>query len=395
MRKLAFQLLLVELLTLEYLHGFRNGGDRVSVFLDFRQDRDLRGRAGSFLQPGGGIGIFAPLFAPAHDGHLLKLLELIVGKAPDGEIGEVVRKDLADVLGQTVVRDHVDQQPTLHQVWKALDEEALFMPRSASALRDDGEVRRIEKEQMKGLVADPAVKEAADAHAGQARLCLLRTGFVQLHTVGEAVVAVGELAQRFAAAAAGIEQIRRHALREVNALQHIVNVLRVGGIVAHSDIVHQTADDRRVHRVLCLRQLFRKAGQHLIDRLVGAAHEIEPGQPLMELSRSRGKRVFLNLQKRQLRIAQRSEDALLRLLKLQIRILRPLQIRFPVLFHLRAVCQQVGAAFQDRGAGSGQLFQNKIAFVAFRQPSHRPLPSAARAGCSAAGCSSCGQAPFG
>ena len=46
---------------------------------------------------------------------------------------------------------------------------------------------------MKGLVADPAVKEAADAYTMQASLCFFYSIFIQFHTVGVAVVTCGDL----------------------------------------------------------------------------------------------------------------------------------------------------------------------------------------------------------
>ena len=99
---------------------------------------------------------------------------------------------------------------------------------------------------MERLAADLAVKEAAEADAVEPRLGLLRAVFVQFHAVGVAVVAVGKLPKRLAAAAAGIEQIRRHALRKCNAAQDVRDILRVRRVVAHADMVHQPPDHRRV-----------------------------------------------------------------------------------------------------------------------------------------------------
>ena len=51
--------------------------------------------------------------------------------------------------------------------------------------------------------------------------------FVQLHAVGVAVVAVGKLPKRLATAAAGVEQIRRHALRELDTAQNVRDIFNI------------------------------------------------------------------------------------------------------------------------------------------------------------------------
>ena len=102
----------------------------------------------------------------------------------------------------------------------------------------------------------------------------LRAVFVQLHAVGVAVVAVGKLPERLAAAAARVEQIRRHALRERDPAQDVRDILRVCRIVAHADLIHQPPDHRRVDSVR-LRKSFREVGQNFIHRLVRSGHEIK------------------------------------------------------------------------------------------------------------------------
>ena len=111
----------------------------------------------------------------------------------------------------------------------------------------------------------------------------LRAVFVQFHAVGVAVVAVGKLPKRLAAAAAGIEQIRRHALRKRDPAQDVCDIFRVRRIVAHAHMVHQPPDHRRVDSVR-LRKDFRKAGQDFIYRLVRSGHEIKASQPCLKLS---------------------------------------------------------------------------------------------------------------
>ena len=127
---------------------------------------------------------------------------------------------------------------------------------------------------MEHLTADLAVKEAAEADSVKSCLRFLRAVFVQLHAVGVAVVAVGKLPKRLAAAAAGVEQIRRHTLRELNPAQDVRDILRVCRIVAHADMVHQPSNDRRVDGVR-LRKRFRKTGHHFVDRFVRSGHEIK------------------------------------------------------------------------------------------------------------------------
>ena len=127
---------------------------------------------------------------------------------------------------------------------------------------------------MEHLTADLAVKEASEADTVKSGLRFLRAVFVQLHAVGVAVVAVGKLPERLAAAAAGVEQIRRHALRKRDPAQDVRDISRVCWVIAHADMVHQPPDDRRVDGVR-LRKRFRKAGQDFIHRLVRSGHEIK------------------------------------------------------------------------------------------------------------------------
>ena len=102
---------------------------------------------------------------------------------------------------------------------------------------------------MKRLAADLAVKEAAEADAVEPCLGFLRTVFVQFHAVGVAVVAVGKLPERLAAAAARVKQICYHALRELNAAQDVRDILRVCWVIAHADMIHQPPNHCRVDGV--------------------------------------------------------------------------------------------------------------------------------------------------
>ena len=89
----------------------------------------------------------------------------------------------------------------------ALNEKPLFMPGLPAAAIEYGQIRRIQKQQMERLTADPAEEKAAEAYTVQAGLRLPGAAFVQLHAVGKAVVPLGELPQGLPAAAAGIKEV--------------------------------------------------------------------------------------------------------------------------------------------------------------------------------------------
>ena len=88
------------------------------------------------------------------------------------------------------------------------------MPGTAAAFVDDRKIGRVQKQKMKGFMADATVKEAAKAHAMKACLCFLRPAFIQFNTVGITVVSLCQLAQSLPAAAARVQQIGGNTLRE-------------------------------------------------------------------------------------------------------------------------------------------------------------------------------------
>ena len=171
------------------------------------------------------------------------------------------------------------------------------MPRPTAALVEDGEIGRVEEQQVEGLGTDSAVEEAAHAHTVQSCLGLLRTAFVQLHAVGKAIVALGDLPEGLAAAAAGVEDIGGDALREPDAPQDMADVLRVSGIVAHTHLIHQPPNGFGVHGVRAFWKFIGKAPQRLIHRLVGPGHEVESGQAGLQLAGSSGSGILLQFQK--------------------------------------------------------------------------------------------------
>ena len=151
------------------------------------------------------------------------------------------------------------------------------MPGPAAALVEYGQIGRIEEQQVKRLAADRAVKEAAEADPVQARLCLLRPVFIQLHPVGIAAVALSNLPQGLAAAAARVQKICDNALREVYAPQDQRDIRRVRGVVAQPDIVHQPAHHCGVGGLIHRKSVGKRA-ERVIDRLIGAAHEVKAGK---------------------------------------------------------------------------------------------------------------------
>lgn len=180
--------------------------------------------------------------------------------------------------------------------------------------------------------------------------------FVQFHAVGVAVVAVGKLPERLAAAAAWIEQIGRHSLRKLDTAQDVRNILRVCRVIAHADMVHQPPNDRRVDGVRLWKRLC-KAGQYFVDRLVRSGHEIKAAQSRLKLPGFLGKRRFLQFQKIPLCIAERRKKRVPRFLQFQIVRIRTLRLRCAVFLHTGAAFEQALAAAQNTFCRLPKLFQ--------------------------------------
>ena len=362
MGELALQFLLVEPFPLEDLHLLVYGGDGVAPLLQLR-DAGQDGGVGVPLQRRAGIRVVGPFFAQAKYRDLLESLKLPVGKAPHGEAVEVFTQDAADVRGQPVIGDHIDEQPAQHQMAHALYQKPLLVPRPAAALVEDGEIGRVEEQQVEGLGTDAAVEETAHAHAVQPCLGLLRAALVQFHAVGKAVVALGDLPQGLAAAAAGVEDIGSDALREPDAPQDMSDVLRIGGIVSHAHLVHQSADGLGVHGVRALGKFFGKAAQGLIDRLVGPGHEVESGKSGLQFAGDSGPGVFLQLQKRQSGVAQGGGQPRAHLLQFLIAAPGPLGIGLEVFLHSGPPGQKFRAAPQNGAPGRRRLGRGEGHFL--------------------------------
>ena len=199
---------------------------------------------------------------------------------------------------------------------------------------------------MERLAADLAVKEAAETDTVKSGLRFFRAVFVQLHAVGVAVVAVGKLPKRLAAATARVEQIRRHALRKRDPAQDVRDSFWVCRIVAHTDMIHQPPDHRRVDGVR-LRKRFCKAGQDFIYRLVRSGHKIKAAQSRLKLPGFSCQRGFLQFQKIPLCIAERHKKRVPRFLQFQIVRIRALRLRRAVFLHTGAAFKQALAAAQN------------------------------------------------
>ena len=204
MTQLPLQLFLVEPLAFEDLHLQRLGREGILALWKLRQAGNFGGVNGVLLQPQGILRHVRPALAQAHDGDLLEFLKLAIGEPPDGQALKVVHQHPADIRGKPVVGNDIDQQAAVHQVGEAFDQEPLLMPGPTAALIEDGQIGRVEEQQMEGLVADLAEKEAAEAYPVQAGLGLLSPAFVQLYPVGVAVIPLSELPQGFPTAAAGV-----------------------------------------------------------------------------------------------------------------------------------------------------------------------------------------------
>ena len=287
---------------------------------------------GEPLQPLGILGSFVPFFPGAQYGHLLELFELGVGKPPQAQIFKIVRQHPADVRGEPVVRDDIRQQAAQGQRAQALDQKPLLMPGPAAALVEDGQVGRVEEQQVEGVGADLAVEEAAEAYPVEPGLGLIRPGTVQLHAVGEAVVPVRDLPQGLPAAAAGVQQIRGDPLRELDALQNQRDIVRVGGVVAQLDVVHQPPHHLGVGGSVH-RELGGKAGQRIVHRAVDIAQQVKAQQAVLQQSRIGGKLVLLRLQQQKLGVAQGVGQPLPGALQLIVIVPSGGKVGIPVLLH--------------------------------------------------------------
>ena len=293
--------------------------------------------------------------------------KLAISEFPDRKVREVLREDFTDVRRQPIIRHDVDEQAAQHERPDALHQKLLFAAHPAAALGQNRQIWRIQKQHMERLTADLAVKEAAEADAMEPCLRLLRAVFVQLHAVGVAVVAVGKLPERLAAAAARVEQIRRHAFRKCNPAQDMRDIFRVCRVIPHADMVHQAPNDCCVDGVR-LRQRLCKAGQNFIDRLVRSGHEIKAAQACLKLPGFSGQRGFLQFQKISLCITERPNECVPHFLQFQIVRIRALRLRRAVFLHGGTTFKQLPRTAENGFRRLPKLFQSvKGAFLLLLQ----------------------------
>ena len=114
--ELLLQLLLVELLTLEYRYLQHLGRKSIPVLRQFCETGDGGGVRCVLLQPQCIGRLHIPALPYTEYRYLLEFFELPIGKSPDGEIIKVIAENAAYILRQTVVGDHVEQQAAVHQV---------------------------------------------------------------------------------------------------------------------------------------------------------------------------------------------------------------------------------------------------------------------------------------
>ena len=244
----------------------------------------------------------------------------------------------------------------------ALDEKPLFVPRLAAAFVEDGEVRWVQEQQMERLTADVAMEEAAEAYTVQAGLRLLRTAFIQLHPIGIAVVALGDLPQRLSAATAGIKDIGGHAIRKRDALQHQRNVIRIGGIVPQLHVVHEPPDGDRVDSVF-LRELLCEPADRIIYRAVAGAHQVEALKSPQQLPGHGRQSVALQFHQQRLRVSQSLCQIIADAAERVVGIMGSGQIRLPVFFNAGAEYHHGLHRLRDLFAQLTDPFQHIVALA--------------------------------
>ena len=90
-------------------------GECVPMLRHLPEAGDGRGRYRVILQPQGILRLDFPALSHPQDSHLLELLELLVRKAPDCKIVEVIAEDAADVRGEPVIGDNIDEKAAIDE----------------------------------------------------------------------------------------------------------------------------------------------------------------------------------------------------------------------------------------------------------------------------------------
>ena len=206
------------------------------------------------------------------------------------------------------------------------------------------------------------MKKAAEAYTVQAGLRLLRTAFIQLHPIGIAVVALGDLPQRLSAAAAGVKDIGGHALRKGDALQYECDVIRIGGIVPQFHVVHEPPDDGRVDSIF-LRELLCEPADRIIYRTVAGTHQVEALKAPQQLSGHGRQSIALQFHQQGLHVGQRLCQIVTDTAERVVGIMGGGQIRLPVLFNTGAEYHHGLHRLRDLFAQFADPFQHIVALA--------------------------------
>ena len=178
------------------------------------------------------------------------LLEAVGCRLPDGEVGEAGEQPALPAAVKARLRDDVDEDATGMQRRKKAAEKLVFQPcrfvftvATAQCLR----IGWVQKQHIRRQRRDVRRERAAFQQRGQLRFCRRCPSFVQFNAVafGKGIaVAVGQLGQRRAFAAAGIEEFQC-LLAGGEQVDDAAHGTVVGGVVAHRRVVLR---DTAVHQ---------------------------------------------------------------------------------------------------------------------------------------------------
>ena len=115
---------------------------------------------------------------------------------------------------------------------------------------------------MKSARADTGAEKASKADTLQLLLGLFRSLVVQFDAVAPAVSPQGKAKQGVSRSAAWVQKIHSCSCREMDAAGDIAYMVKICWIVSQADVVHETADDRRVRRFIG-RECLGKILEHL------------------------------------------------------------------------------------------------------------------------------------
>ena len=170
------------------------------------------------------------------------LLEAVGCRLPDGEIGKASEQPALPAAVKARLRDDVDEDATGVQCREKAAEKLVFQPcrfvftvATAQCLR----IGWVQKQHIRRLRRDVRRERAAFQQRGQLRFCRRCPSFVQFNAVafGKGIaVAVRQLRQRRAFAAAGIEEFQC-LLAGGEQVDDAAHGAVIGGVVAHRRIV--------------------------------------------------------------------------------------------------------------------------------------------------------------